>query len=108
MLPEALNRTPKTCYHPICLADLDLTPEPWSALEAIAARKGVSVEQVIWTRGFCDNKMGTPVYIGDAIYACYDGNGIELRLNHHEAPYAVYLEPEVIAALQAWIKTLND
>ena len=51
--------------------------------------------------------MENPIYIGDAVYAYYDGNGIELRLNHHEAPCAVYLEPEVIAALQAWIKTLN-
>jgi hypothetical protein len=52
--------------------------------------------------------MENPVYIGDAVFAYYDGNGIELRLNHHEAPCAVYLEPKVIAALQTWIKTLND
>jgi hypothetical protein len=44
-----MNRTPKTCYQPTCLVDLDLAPETWAALEAIAAKKGVSVEQVIWT-----------------------------------------------------------
>jgi hypothetical protein len=41
-------------------------------------------------------------YLGDAVYAYYDGNGIELRLNHHDARCLVYLEPEVIEALVAF------
>jgi hypothetical protein len=43
-----MNRNPKD-YQPTCLVDLDLAPETWAVLEAMAAKKGVSVEQVIWT-----------------------------------------------------------
>lgn len=38
-------------------------------------------------------------YIGDSVYAYFDGNGIELRLNHHLADRAIYLESEVLRAL---------
>jgi hypothetical protein len=48
--------------------------------------------------------MENPVYLGDAVYAQYDGNGVELRLNRHDAPVAVYLEPEVLSALIAFWK----
>ena len=40
-----------------------------------------------------------PIYLGDAIYAFYDGQGIELRLNHHLSPCLIYLEPEVLQNL---------
>jgi hypothetical protein len=40
--------------------------------------------------------MDNPVYIGDAVYAYFDGNGIELRLNRHDSKCVIYLEPEVI------------
>jgi hypothetical protein len=40
-----------------------------------------------------------PTYLGDAVYAFYDGNGIELKLNHHASSCLIYLEPEVIEAL---------
>jgi len=40
-----------------------------------------------------------PIYLGDAVYAFFDGNGIELRLNHHGSPCLIYLEPEVVEAL---------
>jgi hypothetical protein len=43
--------------------------------------------------------MNDTVYLGDAVYAHYDGYGIELRLNSHENSFAVYLEPEVMQAL---------
>ena len=43
--------------------------------------------------------MDNPTYLGDAVYAYFDGWGIELRLNHHESPCVVYLEPEVGQAL---------
>jgi len=26
--------------------------------------------------------MENPIYLGDAVYAHFDGNGIELKLNH--------------------------
>jgi hypothetical protein len=43
-----------------------------------------------------------PIYLGDAVYASYDGNGIELKLNHHASPCLIYLEPEVIEALKSF------
>lgn len=39
------------------------------------------------------------IYLGDAVYARFDGCGIELRLNDHRSECAVYLEPEVMQAL---------
>jgi hypothetical protein len=47
--------------------------------------------------------MDNTIYIGDAVYATYDGCGIELKLNSHENQCAVYLEPEVMQNLiQFW------
>src|SRR5258708_4938077 len=43
--------------------------------------------------------MSDTIYIGDAIYAHFDGNGIELKLNDHRNQCAVYLEPEVMENL---------
>jgi len=42
--------------------------------------------------------MDDTIYIGDAIYAHYDGYGIELRLNDHRNECAIYLEPECSGA----------
>lgn len=39
-------------------------------------------------------------YIGDAVYAVFDGNGIELRLDNHEnTAGTIYLDSEVFLAL---------
>ena len=43
-----------------------------------------------------------PAYIGDAVYASFDGYGIELRLNSHDAERVVYLEPEVMGNLEVF------
>ena len=43
--------------------------------------------------------MENPTYLGDAVYAFFDGHGIELRLNDHRSKCAVFLEPEVFRAL---------
>jgi hypothetical protein len=48
--------------------------------------------------------MENPIYLGDAVYGYFDGNGIELRLNSHDAPCVVYLEPEVITALAGFAR----
>jgi BRO family, N-terminal domain len=49
-----------------------------------------------------------PIYLGDAVYAFYDGNGTELKLNHHTSPCLIYLEPEVMEALIAfWNKATS-
>ena len=39
------------------------------------------------------------VHLGDGVYAEFDGYGINLRVNDHRNPVAVYLEPEVFEAL---------
>jgi hypothetical protein len=50
-----------------------------------------------------------PIYLGDSVYAFFDGNGIELRLERDDAPYAVYLEAEVLARLNTfWSECLQD
>jgi hypothetical protein len=46
--------------------------------------------------------MENPTYLGDAVYAQFDGLGVSLKLNHHEAPTLIYLEPEVIHNLIAF------
>ncbi len=43
--------------------------------------------------------MTNTIYIGDAVYAHFDGNGIVLKLNDHQNPCLIYLEPEVIGNL---------
>jgi hypothetical protein len=52
--------------------------------------------------------MDDTIYIGDAIYAHYDGYGIELRLNDHRNECAVYLEPEVLQALTEFYKRCSQ
>lgn len=39
-----------------------------------------------------------PRYLGDGVYASFDGYHINLAVNHHEN-HAVALEPEVLDAL---------
>ena len=47
-------------------------------------------------------------YIGDGVYAVWDGVGIELRANSHDCPTdTIYLEPEVIATLNTFIKRMK-
>lgn len=47
--------------------------------------------------------MENPIYIGDAVYAYFDGYGIELRLNAHTEPCAVYIDgPQVMKILTEW------
>lgn len=39
------------------------------------------------------------VYLGDAVYAEFDGFAINLRLNSHTSPVLIVLEPTVMANL---------
>lgn len=49
------------------------------------------------------------IYVGDAVYATFDGCGIELRLNSHESDCLIYLEPEVMANLvKFWKDRKNE
>jgi hypothetical protein len=44
-------------------------------------------------------------YLGDGLYANYDGHGIWLYANHHEHPTdKVYLEPSVYATLKRFME----
>jgi len=41
-----------------------------------------------------------PEYLGDGVYATYDGWYVELRLSRHDVPFAVALEPPVMEKAQ--------
>lgn len=43
-------------------------------------------------------------YLGDGVYAEFDGYFIKLRVNHHENPVAVAIEPEVLESLNNFYK----
>lgn len=43
-------------------------------------------------------------YIGDGVYVEFDGFGIELRANSPDSPHVVYLEPQVLEALNRFAK----
>ena len=47
-------------------------------------------------------KIDEIVYIADGVYASYDGFGLDIRVNHHMNPTAVYLEPQTLNALVAF------
>jgi len=44
------------------------------------------------------------VYLGDAVYASYDGYHIWLHLNDHRSPGLIALEPPVLQALIRYAK----
>jgi hypothetical protein len=52
--------------------------------------------------------MDDTIYIGDAVYAHFDGYAIELRLNNHASKCAVYLEPEVMQNLIEFWKAIEE
>ncbi len=48
--------------------------------------------------------MENPTYLGDAVYAHFNGYSVELKLDDHRNPTVVTLEPEVLAALNRFYK----
>ena len=52
--------------------------------------------------------MNDTIYIGDAVYAHFDGYGIELKLNDHRNECVVYLEPQVLQALTEFYKRCSQ
>jgi hypothetical protein len=48
------------------------------------------------------------VYLGDAVYASFDGYHIWLHLGRHDAPPLIALEPQVLAALNAYAAYLAE
>ena len=48
------------------------------------------------------------VYLGDAVYASFDGWCIWLHLNDHRSPGLIALEPSVLQALIRYAKTVAE
>lgn len=49
-----------------------------------------------------------PKYIGDGVYASFDGFQIWLTVGHHEAAPLVALEPQAFAGLLRYAKAINQ
>jgi hypothetical protein len=49
-----------------------------------------------------------PVYLGDGVYATFDGWYVELRLSRHDVPFAVALEPPVMEKLIAYYRQVSN
>ena len=46
-------------------------------------------------------------YIGDGVYASFDGYFINLAVNHH-TNHVIALEPEVVSALKEYFKEIES
>ena len=53
-------------------------------------------------------KQVNPTYLGDAVYASFDGYNICLHLESHTKPVLIAMEPNVLAALNAYAKLINE
>jgi len=53
-----------------------------------------------------DQQLVQPVYLGDAVYASFDGYQIWLHLNDHRSQGVVALEPSVYASLRRFAKRI--
>lgn len=49
-----------------------------------------------------------PRYLGDGVYASFDGYHINLHVGSHDAPPAVALEPFVLTALVQYRDAINE
>ena len=47
------------------------------------------------------------MYLGDGVYAEFDGYHIQIRVDSHESEVVVYLEPEVLKSLNEYAKAIN-
>ena len=52
--------------------------------------------------------MAKEVYLGDGLYASFDGWYIVLRAPRDSGDHLVFLEPEVYAALTRWVDSLKE
>jgi hypothetical protein len=51
--------------------------------------------------------MENPTYLGDAVYAYWNGSQIELRLDDHRSPTLIYLEPSTLENLNSFAAAVN-
>lgn len=47
------------------------------------------------------------VYLGDGLYASFDGYHVSLRAPRGDTHHIVYLEPEVLATFIKWVESLK-
>lgn len=48
-------------------------------------------------------------YLGDGLYAVFDGYQIELRANHHEHPTdRVFLDSKVLGSFLEFVKSIRE
>lgn len=52
-----------------------------------------------WSTNYVKMNTVDIEHLGDGVYAFWDGFGVEIRVNDHRSPVAVYFEPDVVAAL---------
>lgn len=53
--------------------------------------------------------MKNASYLGDGVYAIFDGYGVWLHANHHEHPTdKIYLEPDVLHNLNEFFKRQRE
>jgi hypothetical protein len=56
-----------------------------------------------------DDEVGRREYLGDGVYVAFDGFGLWLTTeNGPETTNRVYLEPEVLAALERFVARLRE
>lgn len=51
--------------------------------------------------------MTNETYLGDGLYASFDGFQIKLRAPRFEGDHEVYLEPSVLAAFERYVAELR-
>ncbi len=52
-------------------------------------------------------ELPAPTYLGDGVYASFDGYQLWLHVGSHDAPGAVAIEPAVLAALNGYAKRVG-
>jgi hypothetical protein len=52
--------------------------------------------------------MNKETYLGDGLYASFDGFAITLRAPRMEGDHWVVLEPEVLVAFEVYVKRLKE
>lgn len=53
-------------------------------------------------------KINPTHYLGDGLYADFDGNGIMLWTEREHGKHYVYLEPSVLEAFEQWVAKIRE
>lgn len=55
-----------------------------------------------------ENVSVKPRYLGDGVYASYDGYYVHLHVGAHDNPPVVALEPQVLACLDEYVRAIRE